>query len=69
MIKKYFYIIDVEPNFKICDDAQQSILRAEAMDQLLEELFESKSQIFYEFLYAYSSDRNENRLKEISPII
>ena len=38
VIRKYFYIIDVEPNFKICDDAQQTLLKADAMDQLLEEI-------------------------------
>ena len=28
VIRKYFYIVDVEPNFKICDDAQQTLLKA-----------------------------------------
>ncbi|MBR1989594.1 MAG: UvrD-helicase domain-containing protein, partial [Firmicutes bacterium] len=44
VIRRYFYIIDVEPNFKICDGTQQTILRGQAMDQLIEERFEEGSQ-------------------------
>ena len=65
VIRKYFYIIDVEPNFKICDDAQQAILRANAMDRLVEENFESGDQDFLHFLDCYSGDRNENRFREL----
>lgn len=32
VIRRYFYIIDVEPNFKICDSTQESLLKGEAMD-------------------------------------
>ena len=65
IIRKYFYVIDVEPNFKICDDAQQVILRAEAMDALLEEQFEEGGEEFLRFLDCYSGDRNENRFREM----
>ena len=65
VIRRYFYIIDVEPNFKICDDAQQVILRANAMDMLLEEQFESDDPAFLAFLDKYSGDRNENRFREM----
>jgi len=65
VIRKYFYIIDVEPNFKICDDAQQVILRTAAMDELLEELFEEEDPAFLQFLACYSGDRNENRFREM----
>ncbi len=65
IIRKYFYIIDVEPNFKICDDAQQVILRANAMDELLEEQFEEGDPAFLHFLDCYSGDRNENRFREL----
>jgi ATP-dependent helicase/nuclease subunit A len=31
VIRRYFYLIDIEPNFKICDEAQKTILQADAM--------------------------------------
>ena len=65
VIRRYFYIIDAEPNFKICDNSRQLILRGQAMDELLEEFFAADDAAFYDFLQAYSSDRNENRFRQI----
>lgn len=65
VIRRYFYLIQIEPNFKICDTVQETLLKGEAMDQLLEELFEEDSPEFYHFLKCYSGDRNEKRFREI----
>lgn len=65
VIRRYFYLIQIEPNFKICDTVQETLLKGEAMDQLLDELFEEDSPEFYHFLKCYSGDRNENRFREI----
>jgi ATP-dependent helicase/nuclease subunit A len=32
VIRRYFYLIEIEPNFKICDESQKTILQAEAMN-------------------------------------
>ena len=65
VIRRYFYIIDIEPNFKICDGSQQTILRGQAMDQLMEERFEEGSREFYDFLNKFSGDRNNERIREM----
>lgn len=64
-IRRYFYLIDIEPNFKICDDAQKEIIKGEAMDKLLEMYFEEGNPQFFQFLKWYSSDRNEDRIREM----
>ncbi len=65
VIRRYFYLINIEPNFKICDNSRQLILRGQAMDELLEEYFAADEAEFYEFLNAYSGDRNENRFRQM----
>ena len=65
VIRRYFYLIGIEPNFKICDSTQETLLRGEAMDQLLEELFEEGDERFFDFLKCYSGDRDENRFREL----
>ena len=65
VIRRYFYLLKIEPNFKICDTVQETLLKGEAMDELLEELFESDEPEFYHFLKCYSGDRNENRFREL----
>lgn len=65
VIRRYFYLIDLEPNFKICDEAQKIILQAEAMEQLFTNLFESHNQDFLNFLKTYSLTKNENAIREM----
>ena len=65
VIRKYFYIIDIEPNFNICDETEQSIIQGEALDELIENLFETEFENFSEFLNCYSSSKNESAFREI----
>lgn len=65
VIKKFYYAADVEPGFSICDDAQRTILKEDAMDHLMEKWFADDSAEFYEFLNWYSSPKNLNRIREI----
>lgn len=65
VIRRYFYLIDVEPNFKICDEAQKTILQAEAMEQLFSGQFESGSQDFIDFLCKFAATKNDNAVKDM----
>ncbi|MEE0797552.1 MAG: helicase-exonuclease AddAB subunit AddA [Anaerovoracaceae bacterium] len=64
VIRRFFYIIKIEPDFRICDSTQETLLKEDAMDELLEQLFEEGDPRFYRFLKCYSGDRNENRFRE-----
>ena len=46
VIRRYFYLLKIEPDFSICDQTQEALLRGEAMDDLLSELFEEGSEEF-----------------------
>lgn len=65
VIRTFFYAADVEPGFSICDDAQRTILKEDAMDLLLENRFAADEPEFYQFLNWYSSDRNQNKIRNI----
>lgn len=65
VIRRYFYLIDMEPNFKICDEAQKTILQAEAMEQLFSDMFESCSQDFVDFLSKFALTKNDNAVKDM----
>lgn len=64
VIRRYFYLTDLEPNFKIGDEGAVEILKREVLDQIFEDYFESDSPEFLEFLRCYGSDRHEKALKE-----
>ncbi|MFV0516661.1 MAG: helicase-exonuclease AddAB subunit AddA [Aminipila sp.] len=65
VIRRFFHLINIDPNFKICDEAQQIILKAEAMTNLFEEMFESSDEGFITFLNNYASGKNEDSVKEM----
>ena len=65
VIRRYFYMIHVEPNFKICDEAENIILKTEAMEELFDHFFESGDQGFIDFLNKYSASKNESKVKTI----
>lgn len=65
VIRRFFYTADIEPSFSICDDAQRTILKEDAMDLLLESAFAEGSEEFYDFLGWYSDERNMYQIREL----
>ncbi|WP_462377630.1 helicase-exonuclease AddAB subunit AddA [Emergencia timonensis] len=65
VIRTFFFLTDIEPGFAICDDAQRTIIKEDSMDQLMEQCFASDAKEFYDFLNWYSSDRNQNKIRDI----
>lgn len=68
LIKEFFFMTELEPNFKICDDAQSVLLQQGAMEGLFDEAFAKDDLIeggsFREFLKRYSKDRGEDAIVE-----
>ncbi|MBN7771963.1 helicase-exonuclease AddAB subunit AddA [Clostridium aminobutyricum] len=65
VIRRFFYIINIDPNFKICDEAEQILLQSQAMDNLFEEMFDSEDEAFIDFLNRYATSKNEDAVKEM----
>lgn len=64
VMRRYFYLTDLEPDFKIGDEGTIEIIRRDILDELFEDYFESENEAFIDFLKRYSSDRNERAIKE-----
>ena len=64
VMKRYFYLTDLEPGFRIGDETEISIMKNEAAGRLFEERFENDYGAFSAFLRKYSGDRNEKRIKK-----
>lgn len=64
VMRKFFYLTDLEPGFKIGDEIEISIMKKDSVDELFENRFEEDYEAFTAFLKKHSSDRNEYRIKE-----
>ena len=48
VVKRFFFVIGCEPNFKICDEANKVILEDRAMDKLMEKRYEEGGEAFHD---------------------
>lgn len=65
VIRRYFHLIGAEPNFKICDEGQKTILQSEAMEEIFSERFEERDPEFLRFLDMYGTGKSENDVKDM----
>ncbi|EJO5348335.1 helicase-exonuclease AddAB subunit AddA [Clostridium botulinum] len=64
VIKNNFHNIEIDPNFRICDETEGILMKQEAIDELFEELYEKEDEDFIDLVEGYAS-RKDIRLQEI----
>ena len=75
VLKEFFYFTDIEPGFRVLDDAEAEVLKEQAMEELLDSEYEAAeltgkgaeegNSDFIAFLDAYSSEKNDNNAREL----
>lgn len=66
MIRKYYYLTDIDPGFRIADETEAQLLR----DEVLEELFEDEygkegNEGFFALVDTFTNDRSDTALQDI----
>ncbi|MCR2821018.1 helicase-exonuclease AddAB subunit AddA [Lederbergia panacisoli] len=66
VVRKYYYMIDIDPGFRIADQTEADLLRDEVLDELFEtEYGEQGNESFYKLVDTFSNDRNDSALQEL----
>ncbi|MBO4235535.1 MAG: UvrD-helicase domain-containing protein [Firmicutes bacterium] len=65
VIKRFFYLTDIDPGTRIAEETECAILKEEALDELIEEEFEKYDPAFIEFMDNYSGDRSDYQVRLI----
>lgn len=66
VIRKYYYLIDVDPGFRIADQTEVQLLRDEVMDELFEEEYAKPgNDAFFTLVDSFTSDRSDRELMDI----
>ncbi|ERJ11551.1 helicase-exonuclease AddAB subunit AddA [Haloplasma contractile] len=65
VIKKYFYIIDAEANFKIADDVELTLIQDEVLESLFDDLYEEENDAFLRLVKRFTSETNDQALKKV----
>lgn len=65
IVRNYYYVIGKAPGLSLCDETRQSILKAEAMEELFENLFESGDPAFIDFLDRYATAKSDQNVRDM----
>lgn len=66
IVKKYFYKVDLDPNFRVLDSNEAELLRYEALDDVFENYYKTdteKHEIFSQMVESYGGYRVDESLK------
>lgn len=65
VIKNYFYTIDLDPSFRIADETEITLMKNEIIEDIFEELYEEDNEYFKGLVEAYSTAKDDEKLKDI----
>ncbi|TCN27938.1 helicase-exonuclease AddAB subunit AddA [Mesobacillus foraminis] len=66
VIRKYYYLIDVDPGFRIADQTEGQLLRDEVIDDIFEEEYGKPENLeFFKLVDTFTNDRSDEALKDI----
>ncbi|MGF2615302.1 helicase-exonuclease AddAB subunit AddA [Rossellomorea vietnamensis] len=66
VIRKYYYLIDIDPGFRILDDTEGELLRDEVLDELFEEEYgKEDNDSFYKLVDTFTNDRSDAALQDM----
>ena len=60
LIRDYFNLLDVDPGFRIGDEGETLLMKADVMEQMLEEYYEKEDAVFEQFVDTYATGRSDN---------
>ncbi|QED47182.1 helicase-exonuclease AddAB subunit AddA [Cytobacillus dafuensis] len=66
MIRKYYYMIDIDPGFRIADETEAQLLRDEVLEELFEEEYGKEgNEDFFALVDTFTNDRSDIALQEM----
>lgn len=66
MIRKYYYLIHIDPVFRLLtDETEITLLKEDVWEDVREKLYGDKQKEFYELTENFSNDRNDEGLTKL----
>lgn len=65
IIRKYYFAVNLSPDYKIIDEVVENELKYESLDNVLQTFYENKEAWFYRLVKIFSFARNDDALKDM----
>lgn len=63
VIREFFHLLSLDPGFRIGDEAELSLLKADVLEEVLEECYEREEASFVAFVESFGSAKNDDAVK------
>ncbi|AET68350.1 ATP-dependent exonuclase V beta subunit, helicase and exonuclease domain-containing [Desulfosporosinus orientis DSM 765] len=64
LIRKHFYQLELDPGFRVADQAEADLLRQDVIEELFETNYQKEDQGFMKLVEAFGSDRDDQPLMD-----
>lgn len=65
VIRNYFHMINLDPGFRMADEGELKLLKADVLEQVLEAAYVEKSDSFISFVESYSAGKTDEGIGEL----
>jgi ATP-dependent helicase/nuclease subunit A len=65
VVRRHFHLIDIDPNFRVCDQIEADLLKRQVMEELLEAEYEKGSDTFLELVEMFGTSRDDTALADL----
>lgn len=65
VIKDYFYLLDIDQNYKIGKDNEFAIIKSNIIDEIFEKCYEDKDEKFLDIVEIFGGGRSDEKLREL----
>ena len=65
LIKENFNELDIDPGFRLGDEAELKLIKTDVMNELLNDYYEEASEEFLDFIEAYSGNKSDGNIDEL----
>lgn len=65
VIRNHFNIIDLDPSFRIADDAELVLMKSDVIEELLEAYYEESEEDFLNFVESFSSGKSDAAVEDL----
>jgi ATP-dependent helicase/nuclease subunit A len=65
VVRKYFHLVDIDPNFRIGDTTETSIMKLEAIEELLESEYEKEDPAFLQLAEMFGGGKDDSPLENL----
>ncbi|HEX3020774.1 MAG TPA: UvrD-helicase domain-containing protein [Lachnospiraceae bacterium] len=65
VISNHFNVIDLDPSFRVGDDAELKLLQSDVMEEMLEDYYGEATEDFTTFVESYASGKSDAALEEL----